>query len=430
MGSPKIAAVRGMNDLLPAQAPAWEAFEAHAVRILRGYGYAQIRTPILEPTALFRRGLGEVTDIVEKEMYSFVDSLNGEALTMRPENTAGVVRAAIEHNLLYDGPCRLWYMGPMFRHERPQRGRYRQFYQVGAEALGYTGPDVDAEQIVMLRRLWQALGLAGVRLEINSLGQPPERARHRSELIRYLEQHHGRLDEDARRRLHSNPLRILDTKNPSMQELVEAAPRLLDYLGEASLAHFERLQQLLRAAAIGFTVNPRLVRGLDYYNLTVFEWVTDQLGSQGTVCGGGRYDGLIELLGGKPAPACGFSIGIERVIELMRDNAGVAMQPGCQVYVLHQGGATYEAAMGAAERLRDAGLDVILHAGDSSLKSQMKRADASGATYAVIVGEREAAASVAAVKALRAADASGPFGQQQDVALDALAPALAAALMR
>jgi len=425
MDSPKIAAVRGMNDLLPRQAPLWEAFEASAVRILQQYGYAQIRTPILEPTALFRRGLGEVTDIVEKEMYNFVDSLNGEALTLRPENTAGVVRAAIEHSLLYEGPCRLWYLGPMFRHERPQRGRYRQFHQAGAEALGLTGPDVDAEQIVLLKRLWQALGLAGIRLELNTLGQLAERARHRVDLIRHLEQHHEQLDEDARRRLHSNPLRILDTKNASMQDLVAGAPRLLDYLGEASLAHFERLQQLLRSAGVEFSINPRLVRGLDYYNLTVFEWVTDRLGAQGTVCGGGRYDGLIELLGGKAAPACGFSIGIERVIELMRDNPASGARPDCDVYVLHQGGDTYEPAMGAAERLRDAGLNVILHAGESSLKSQMKRADASGARYAVIVGEQEAAASTAGVKALRAADAAAEFAQQKAVALDLLAPTLA-----
>jgi histidyl-tRNA synthetase len=425
MDSPKIAAVRGMNDLLPAQAPLWEAFEASAVRILQQYGYAQIRTPILEATALFRRGLGEVTDIVEKEMYNFVDSLNGEALTLRPENTAGVVRAAIEHSLLYEGPCRLWYLGPMFRHERPQRGRYRQFHQAGAEALGLTGPDVDAEQIVLLKRLWQALGLAGIRLELNTLGQLAERARHRVDLIQHLEQHHEQLDEDARRRLHSNPLRILDTKNASMQDLVAGAPRLLDYLGEASLAHFERLQQLLRSAGVEFSINPRLVRGLDYYNLTVFEWVTDRLGAQGTVCGGGRYDGLIELLGGKAAPACGFSIGIERVIELMRDNPGSGARPDCDVYVLHQGGDTYEPAMGAAERLRDAGLNVILHAGESSLKSQMKRADASGARYAVIVGEQEAAASTAGVKALRAADAAAEFAQQKAVALDLLAPTLA-----
>jgi histidyl-tRNA synthetase len=428
MSAPKIAAVRGMNDLLPAQAPLWEAFEAHAARILRSYGYAQIRTPVLESTALFRRGLGEVTDIVEHEMYSFVDSLNGEALTMRPENTAGVVRAAIEHSLLHDGPCRLWYMGPMFRHERPQKGRYRQFYQVGAEALGLAGPDIDAEQILMLRRLWQALGLSGLRLEVNSLGQPIERARHRADLIRYLDQHHDRLDEDARRRLHSNPLRILDTKNASMQDLVQGAPRLLDYLGEASVLHFERLQYLLRLAGVEFAVNPRLVRGLDYYSLTVFEWVTDRLGSQGTVCGGGRYDGLVELLGGKPTPACGFSIGAERVIELMRDNAGGGTRPDCQVYLLHQGGDTFEIAMQAAERLRDAGLDVILHAGESSLKSQMKRADASGASHAVIVGEREAAAGVAAVKALRATDPTAEFAQQQTVALDVLAPTLAKAV--
>ena len=241
------------------------------------------------------------------------------------------MRAAIEHNLLYEGPCRLWYLGPMFRHERPQRGRYRQFHQAGAEALGLTGPDVDAEQIVMLRRLWQVLGLVGVRLELNTLGQPPERARHRGDLIRYLEHHHEQLDEDARRRLHSNPLRILDTKNESMQQLVAGAPRLLDYLGEASLAHFEGLQQLLRSAGVEFTTNPRLVRGIDYYNLTVFEWVTDRLGAQGTVCGGGRYDGLIELLGGKAAPACGFSIGSERVIELMRDNPGSGTRPECDV---------------------------------------------------------------------------------------------------
>ncbi|HEV3020756.1 MAG TPA: histidine--tRNA ligase [Burkholderiaceae bacterium] len=428
MASPKIAAVRGMNDLLPAQAPLWEAFETAAVRMLRGYGYAQIRTPILESTALFRRGIGEVTDIVEHEMYTFVDSLNGESLTLRPENTAGVVRAAIEHSLLYEGPCRLWYMGPMFRHERPQRGRYRQFYQLGAEALGLAGPDVDAEQVLMLKRLWQALGLSGLRLELNTLGQPPERARHRGELIRYLEQHEDRLDEDARRRLHSNPLRILDTKNPAMQDLVAGAPRLLDYLGEASLAHFDRLQQLLRSAGIEFTVNSRLVRGLDYYNLTVFEWVTDRLGAQGTVCGGGRYDGLIELLGGKPAPACGFSIGIDRVIELMGDGPAAGARPDCDVYVVHQGGATLESALQAAERLRDAGLDVIVHAGEASLKSQMKRADASGAVYAVIVGEREAAEAVASVKALRAVDASAPFAVQQPVALDRLGPTLAGAV--
>jgi histidyl-tRNA synthetase len=425
MSSPKITAVRGMNDMLPAQAARWERFERCAAQTARRYGYRQVRTPIVEATALFRRGLGEVTDIVEREMYSFVDSLNGEALTLRPENTAGVVRAAIEHNLLYDGPCRLWYTGPMFRHERPQRGRYRQFYQFGAEALGYAGPDVEAEQIVMLARLWRELGVGAVRLELNSLGQPEERAQHRTDLVAYLEARLDRLDEDGRRRLHSNPLRILDTKNPALQELVGGAPKMIDYLGADSRAHFDRLQRLLEAHGIGYVVNPRLVRGLDYYNLTVFEWVTEELGAQGTICGGGRYDGLVGLLGGKPAPACGFSIGVERVIELMREATPQTDVPQCDVYVLHQGGATQEPAMRVAESLRDAGLDVILHAGDGSMKSQMRRADASGARFAVIVGEQEAAARTAAVKALRSTGADAPFAQQRDVAMDELARSLA-----
>lgn len=426
MTKDKIAAVRGMNDLLPGDAPLWEAFEARAIAVLRRYGYQQIRTPIVENTALFARGIGEVTDIVEKEMYSFTDSLNGEQLTLRPEATASVVRACIEHNLLYEGPRRLWYMGPMFRHERPQRGRYRQFHQVGAEALGFAGPDVDAEQILMLRRLWDALGIGPVRLEINSLGAADERARHRAALVAYFERHADALDGDARRRLHTNPLRILDSKNPALQPLVAGAPRILDYLGAGSLAHFERLQALLRAEGLAFAINPRLVRGLDYYNLTVYEWITDRLGAQGTICGGGRYDPLIEMLGGKPAPACGFAIGVERVIELLRET-GQRPRAGCDVYVLHQGGATVAAALRAAETLRDAGLDVILHAGEASLKSQMKRADASGAAYAVIVGEAEAADGVAAVKALRAADASAPFAQQRAVPLDALGAAVASA---
>jgi len=428
MSVPKIVAVRGMNDMLPGQAPRWEYFEQRAVATLRSYGYRQIRTPVVESTSLFRRGLGEVTDIVEKEMYSFIDSLNGEALTLRPENTAGVVRAAIEHNLLYDGPCRLWYCGPMFRHERPQRGRYREFRQIGAEALGYAGPDIDAEQILMLARLWKQLGITDVRLELNSLGQAEERARHRAALIGYLEAHTSQLDEDARRRLHANPLRILDSKNPALQELVRAAPKLLDFLGADSLAHFERLQQLLTLAEVQFVVNPRLVRGLDYYNLTVFEWVTDRLGAQATVCGGGRYDGLVELLGGKPAPACGFSIGIDRAIELMGDNAAGGDSAGCHVYLVHQGGHTFETAMQAAERLRDAGLDVILHAGESSMKSQMRRADASGARYAVIVGEEESAASSVGVKALRETVPDAAFARQQVVRLDELPAALAAAV--
>ncbi len=428
MKKEKLAAIRGMNDLLPAEAPLWEAFEARTIDVLRAYGYQQIRTPLVEHTALFARGIGEVTDIVEKEMYSFVDHLNGEQLTLRPEATASVVRACIEHNLLYDAPRRLWYMGPMFRHERPQRGRYRQFHQVGAEALGFAGPDVDAEQILMLKRLWDVLEIGPVRLELNSLGDAEERAAHRAALVAYFEQHGDELDADARRRLHSNPLRILDTKNPAMQSLVAQAPRMIDYLGEKSRDHFERLQEMLAVAGIEFTINPRLVRGLDYYNLTVYEWVTDRLGAQGTICGGGRYDPLIEMLGGRPAPGCGFAIGVERVIELLREALPEFARPVCDVYVLHQGGATLTVAMRAAERLRDAGLDVILHAGEASLKAQMKRADASGAEYAVIVGETEAAEGRPMVKALRSTQTTAPFVQQRQVALAELGQAVATAI--
>ena len=428
MKKERLAAVRGMNDLLPDEAPLWEAFESRAIEVLRAYGYRQVRTPIVEPTALFTRGIGEVTDIVEKEMYSFVDQLHGEHLTLRPEATASVVRACIEHNLLYDAPRRLWYMGPMFRHERPQRGRYRQFHQVGAEALGFAGPDVDAEQILLLTRLWDVLEIGPVRLELNSLGSGEERARHRAALIEYFEAHADELDADARRRLHANPLRILDTKNPAMQALVAAAPRITEHLGAESREHFERLQELLAAGGVEFSINPRLVRGLDYYNLTVYEWITDRLGAQGTICGGGRYDPLMEMLGGKPAPGCGFAIGVERVIELLRLSGAKVEQAACDVYVLHQGGSTYLAALRAAETIRDAGLDVILHAGDGSLKSQMRKADAAGAEYAVIVGEAEAAEGKAMVKALRAGDASAPFASQRPVSLPELGETLAAAL--
>ncbi len=424
----KLAAVRGMNDLLPGDAPLWEAFEARAVDVLRAYGYRQIRTPIVEHTALFARGIGEVTDIVEKEMYSFVDQLNGEQLTLRPEATASVVRACIEHSLLHDAPRRLWYMGPMFRHERPQRGRYRQFHQIGAEALGFAGPDVDAEQILLLKRLWDVLEIGPVRLELNSLGNAGERARHRADLIAYFESRADQLDADARRRLHSNPLRILDSKNPAMQALVAEAPRIAAYLGAESRAHFDRLQELLAAGGVQFGINPRLVRGLDYYNLTVYEWTTERLGAQGTICGGGRYDPLIEMLGGRAAPGCGFAIGVERVIELLRESGAAPASTDCDVYVLHQGGGTYLAALRAAEALRDAGLDVILHAGEASLKAQMRRADASGAEYAVIVGEAEAADGTAMVRSLRSTTAAAPFAQQQAVALAGLGEALAAAL--
>ena len=404
----KILGVKGMNDILPADAPLWELFENTVQSVLKSYGYQQIRTPIVEPTPLFARGLGAVTDIVEKEMYSFVDSMNGDQLTLRPESTAGVVRSVLEHNLTYDGPKRLWYAGPMFRHERPQRGRYRQFHQVGAEALGFSGPDIDAELIMLCQRLWDDLGLDNIRLELNSIGNAEERNRHRADLIVYFEQHKELLDADAQRRLHSNPLRILDTKNPTMQDMVNKAPQLLDYLGEESRAHFEGVQRILRNNSIPFTINPRLVRGMDYYNRTVFEWVTDQLGSQGTVCGGGRYDPLIEMFGGKPTPACGFAIGVERLLELLKASGEKFTPNQCDVYVVHQGEAAQVQAFVVAERLRDAGLDVVLNcassSGGSSFKSQMKRADASGANFAVIIGDDEVANGTVAVKNLRSDD--------------------------
>lgn len=420
----KLTGVKGMNDILPQDAGLWAFFEDTVKSLLRAYGYQNIRTPIVEHTQLFTRGIGEVTDIVEKEMYSFTDALNGEHLTMRPENTAAVVRAAIEHNMLYDGPKRLWYIGPMFRHERPQRGRYRQFHQVGVEALGFAGPDADAEIIMMCQRLWDDLGLTGIKLEINSLGLAEERAAHRVELIKYLEQHVDALDADAQRRLYSNPLRVLDTKNPAMQEIVQNAPKLIDFLGDASRAHFEGLQRLLKANNIPFTVNPRLVRGLDYYNLTVFEWVTDKLGAQGTVAAGGRYDPLIEQLGGKPTAACGWAMGIERILELLKEAQLAPEQEGVDVYVVHQGEAAREQAFIVAERLRDTGLDVIFHCSadgaPASFKSQMKRADASGASFALIFGEEEVANGTAGVKALRGAGADGEKNLQQTVPVENL----------
>jgi histidyl-tRNA synthetase len=404
----KIVGVKGMNDILPADAPLWELFENTVQSVLKSYGFQQIRTPIVEPTAVFARGLGEVTDIVEKEMYSFTDSMNGDQLTLRPESTAGVVRAVLEHNLTYDGPKRLWYSGPMFRHERPQRGRYRQFHQIGAEALGFTGPDIDAELIMMCQRLWDDLGLTNIKLELNSIGNADERNRHRADLVTYFEKHKDLPDTDAQRRLYLNPLRILDTKNPTMQEMVNAAPKLLDYLGEESRAHFEGVQKILRHSNIPFTINPRLVRGMDYYNRTVFEWVTDQLGSQGTVCGGGRYDPLIEMFGGKPTPACGFAMGVERLLELMKASGEQAAPNQCDVYLVHQGEAAQLQAFVLSERLRDAGLDVVLHCAAAgaggSFKSQMKRADASGAAFAVIIGEDEIANNSVVVKTMRSSD--------------------------
>ena len=430
MATRKLAGVRGMNDLLPADSFLWEWFEARIADWVRSYGYQQIRTPMLEHTELFVRGIGEVTDIVETEMYSFEDRLNGEQLTLRPEFTAGTVRAAIEHNLVYDGPKRVWSMGPVFRHERPQRGRYRQFHQVNVEALGFAGPDIDAEHIAMLARLWRLLGFREVRLEINCLGQADERERHRVELIAHFERNAAALDADARRRLHSNPLRILDSKNPELAGVVAEAPRITEYLGADSRAHFHALQRLLELAGVAYTVNPRLVRGLDYYNLTVFEWITDALGAQGTICGGGRYDPLVERMGGRPVRACGYAIGVERVIELLRSAGEVEAAPATDVYVLHQGGATADRAFLLAEAIRDAGLDVICHAGDASLKAQMKKADASGAEYAVIVGEAEADSGAAAVKALRPSTTPSAFAEQRIVPLDQIAGVLVDAMTR
>ncbi|MCD0501922.1 histidine--tRNA ligase [Bordetella petrii] len=418
----KVAAIRGMNDVLPADGARWERFEDIVRGWLQSYGYRNLRTPVLEHTRLFTRGIGEVTDIVEKEMYTFTDALNGDSLTMRPEMTAGVVRASIEHNLLYDRPQRVYSIGPVFRHERPQRGRYRQFHQIDVEALGFVGPDVDAELIVMLARLWKLLGLTDIRLELNSLGQPAERAAHRAALIEHLERHRDILDEDGQRRLYTNPLRVLDTKNPAMQAMADSAPRLFDFLGEGSRAHFDGLCQLLADAGIEYRLNPRLVRGLDYYNSTVFEWVTDRLGAQGTVCGGGRYDGLVELLGGKPAPAVGFAIGMERLLDLWEQSVPFTPLPECEVYIVHQGDDAQRLAARVGEQLRDAGLPVIVHGGQASFKSQFKRADASGARVAVILGSDEVASRVASVKFLRA-EAAGEAAQQQ-VPLDKLADVL------
>lgn len=415
----KLSAVKGMNDILPASVPRteklpdsalWQWFEGKVRTVLARYGYQYILTPIVEPTALFVRGLGEVTDIVEKEMYSFVDSMNGDRLTLRPEATAGIVRAMIEHNALYNGPLRIWTLGAMFRHERPQKGRYRQFHQLDVEALGYAGPDVDAEMILMARALWRELGLVegrDVRLELNSLGQADERRAHREALIRYFEQHAGVLDEDAKRRLHSNPLRILDSKNPAMQPVIEAAPKLMDFLGEASLAHFEAVKDVLDAVGLDYRVNPRLVRGMDYYNLTVFEWVTDQLGSQGTVCGGGRYDGLIEQLGGKPAPAVGFGLGIERLLLLLQELKVPVQGAEPDAYAVVAPGVPLPPVVAALEALRAAGVRVVQSAGGAdgpgSMKAQFKRAAASGARYALVFGPDELAQGQVAVKDLRAA---------------------------
>jgi histidyl-tRNA synthetase len=419
----KINAVKGMNDILPPESARWEWLEATVRELMARYAYRNVRTPILEHTALFVRGIGEVTDIVEKEMYSFNDRSDkygdNDHLTLRPENTAGLVRAVVEHNLLYDGGKRLWYIGPMFRREKPQRGRFRQFHQIGAEALGFAGPDVDAELILLASALWKALGLTDVRLELNSLGEPGERAQHRAQLVAHFEAHAGQLDEDARRRLHSNPLRILDTKNPAMQAVVESAPRLMDFLGPESLAHFDGLKAILDANGIAYTINPRLVRGLDYYNLSVFEFVTDRLGSQGTVCAGGRYDGLIAQIGGKAAPAVGWAIGVERILDLMKEQGTAIDVPVPDAYAVVPDAGAMPVALRTLQRLRDAGVRVQMHAatadGLGSFKSQFKRADASGARFALVFGADELAQGKVTVKALR--DGTGaqvlqPLGEE------------------
>jgi histidyl-tRNA synthetase len=401
----KLMAIKGMNDILPPDSARWEWLEGKVRSLMARYAYRNIRTPIIEQTALFVRSLGEVTDIVEKEMYSFEDRLNGEALTLRPESTAGVVRAVVEHSMLYEGGKRLYYMGPMFRHERPQRGRYRQFHQIGAEVLGFPGAEVDAELVLLANALWIELGLTDVRLELNSLGQPAERLAHRSALIEYFEKHAGLLDEDARRRLYSNPLRILDTKNPAMQEIVRSAPKLLDFLGDASLAHFRSLTNILDENGVAYTVNPRLVRGMDYYNLTVFEFVTDRLGSQGTICGGGRYDYLVEQIGGKSAPAVGWALGVERVLELLREYGSAPSMQIPDVYAVIPDMQSLPVAIKTLQLLRDAGVSVQMHAssteGMGSMKSQFKKADASGAQYALIFGIDEIMRSEVTIKSLR-----------------------------
>lgn len=393
----KIQAVKGMNDLLPVEqkdfkltSALWQAFEDVVVAWTRSFGYNQIRTPVVEQTGLFVRSIGEETDVVGKEMYTFADSNDKLSLSLRPEGTASCLRAVVEHNLLYNSPQKLWYMGPMFRRERPQKGRYRQFHQVGVEALGFNGPDVDAELIAMTANLWERLGIREyLTLELNTLGNQQERTAHRTALIAYLQQHEAILDEDSRRRMHTNPLRVLDTKNPDLQAMANAAPRLIDYLGAESLAHYNTLKNMLDGLGITYVENPRLVRGLDYYNLTVFEWTTTKLGAQATVCGGGRYNGLIEELGGKPAPAIGFALGIERLLLLVQEFGKLHINNVPDVYIMHQGEGNSLIAMQHAALLRAAGLNIYLHCGDQSLKAQLKKADASGAAIAVIVAQEE-----------------------------------------
>ena len=393
----KFQSIKGFYDILPEMTPLWQKLEDTARLVLSQYGYNNIRMPLVESTDLFIRSVGEHTDIVEKEMYSWEDALNGDRLTLRPEGTAGCVRAVVEHSLTYNGPQRLWYTGAMFRHENVQKGRQRQFHQIGVEAFGFDGPDVDAEQIILLARLWKALGIEDVELHLNSIGDSEERAEYRKLLIVYFEQNSQQLDEDAKRRLHSNPLRILDSKNPRMQEMIERAPKLIDHLGAETRAHFDGLCKRLDEVGITYKLNPRLVRGLDYYNRTVFEWVTTKLGSQGTIAGGGRYDSLVARLGGDVTPACGFGIGLERVFLLMQEY-GVVAEHKPDGYLVNVGELAEAASAKIAEQLRDAGLSVVVHAGGGSFKSQIKKADRSGARFSLILGDDEMTANQIVVK--------------------------------
>ncbi|WCE30301.1 histidine--tRNA ligase [Vibrio sp. SCSIO 43137] len=406
-----IQAIRGMNDCLPTDSPLWQKVEGTVKKVISAYGYSEVRMPIVEQTHLFSRAIGEVTDVVEKEMYTFEDR-NGDSLTLRPEGTAGCVRSGIENGLLYNQEQRLWYMGPMFRHERPQKGRYRQFHQVGAEVFGLNGPDVDAEMIMMTARLWRELGISDhVRLELNSIGSLEARANYRDALVAYLEQHEEVLDEDCKRRMYTNPLRVLDTKNPDVQAILGDAPKLSAFLDEESKQHFAGLCELLDAAGIEYQVNERLVRGLDYYNRTVFEWITESLGAQGTVCGGGRYDGLVEQLGGKATPAVGFAMGLERLV-LLLDTLGLNdVRRAVDVYLVTAGEGTMMSGMKLAEQLRESvpGLRVMTHFGGGSFKKQFKRADKVGAAVALVLGENEVAEGTVVVK-----DLAG--GEQQTVA--------------
>jgi len=415
-----LRAIRGMNDILPGVAGTWSHLESVLRGVAESYGYSEIRLPLLEQTELFARSIGEVTDIVEKEMYTFLDR-NGESLTLRPEATAGIVRAGITNGLLHNQRQKLWTTGPMFRYEKPQKGRYRQFYQFDVEALGYAGPDIDAELIIMSARMWRELGISRLRLEINSLGMSDARSRYRDELVKYFSGVKNKLDEDSIRRLDTNPLRILDTKNPDMQEVVAAAPIMLDFLDDESAEHFARLKALLDAAGVAYTVNPRLVRGLDYYSRTVFEWVTDALGAQGAVCSGGRYDGLVEKLGGRPTPAIGWAMGIERFVALYEACGGKAPAADADVYIVAVGDGALERAMQLGEELRDEidGIRVEVNLGGGSFKSQLKRADKSNARVALVIGEQELAEDRIGLKPLRSAE------EQISIAREELAATLA-----